>query len=243
MRRKRNKTDEAGLLVLCALLCIWICAIILPVKSESIPVEARTVQGPLPVLIIDPGHGGLDGGASTADGVPESRFNLEIAGRLRDMASFLGISTYMTREGETLSYPEELKTIAACKRWDTRRRVEEINSIGNGVLMSIHQNAFPSSAPRGAQVIHAPDGESRRFGEATQAMLTEKLLPDNRRVAEPASRDLYILQHVRCPAILVECGFLSHPEEAARLAEEGYQIRLSAILAVSFLQFTEDVST
>lgn len=238
---KLNKTGRDGLIVLCALLSIWICAIILPKDGEHFPRETISQPEAKPVLIIDPGHGGLDGGASTSDGVPESRLNLEISLRVRDTSSFLGVSTILTREGNSLAYPAELTSIAACKRWDTRQRVEMINSTENAVLMSIHQNYYPSASPHGAQVLYAPGEDSQRFGECTQALLTQHLLPENRRVAEPVSRDIYILNHIRCPAILVECGFLSNPQEAARLGSEEYQIQLALVLADSFLRFTEGI--
>ncbi len=239
---KLNKTGRDSLIVLCALLSIWICAIILPKAGGTPPRETLSRPEPRPVLILDAGHGGLDGGASAADGEPESRYNLAIARRVRDLASFLGVATAMTRDSETLEYPPELTSVAACKRWDTRRRVAQIDSVENAVLLSIHQNYYPGTGPSGPQVLYASGESSRRLGEQTQALLTQYLAPDNRRVAEPVSGDVYIMNHIRCPAILVECGFLSNPGEAERLGRESYQIRLAMVLADSFLQFTEGIN-
>jgi len=223
------------------LLTVWIYAIISPKEDPSDILGASLEEpGPSETLIVDPGHGGLDGGASTAEGIPESRFNWEISLRLRDLSRFLGIPVIMTRDTEDIDYPAELSTISARKRWDTRARVEKINSVPGGVLFSIHQNFYPAAGPRGAQVLYAAGESSRRLGEQTQEALRAYLAPENRRVAEPAALDIYIMSHVQCPAILVECGFLSHPREAAMLAADGYQIRLAAVLAGSFLQFTEE---
>ena len=147
----------------------------------------------------------------------------------------------MTRDGEDLDYPPELTSIAACKRWDTRRRVETIESFDNAVLMSVHQNYYPGSGPSGPQVLYASGESSRRFGEQTQDLLTRHLAPENRRVAVPVSDDVYIMNHVHCPAILVECGFLSNPREAELLGRESYQIKLAMVLAESFLLFTEGI--
>ena len=241
MPGKLNKTDRDGLIVLCALLTIWICAIILPKNENGVPQETLARHSSRPVLILDAGHGGLDGGALTADGVPESRFNLDIARRIRDLGAFLGVSTAMTRNRDDLDYPPELTSIAACKRWDTRRRVEQIDSFENAVLMSIHQNYYPAPRPSGPQVLYASGESSRRFGEQTQALLMQYLTPECRRVAMPVSDDVYIMNHVRCPAILVECGFLSNPREAELLGQESYQIRLAMVLADSFLSFTEEI--
>ena len=134
-------------------------------------------------------------------------------------------------------------SVAARKRWDTRRRVDQINAVGNAVLFSIHQNYYPGTAPSGAQVLYAPTENSRILGERVQERIAGYLQPENRRAAQPAARDIYIMNHIHCPAVLVECGFLSNPQEAKTLAEEGYQIRLAMVLADSFLQFTEEIMT
>lgn len=240
MSRQRKKTDYAGLAALCALLTIWICAIILPKENEPDIFSATTLEhNPEAVLIIDPGHGGLDGGASTAGGIPESQINWSISLRLRDLSFFLGMPVTMTRDKEEIEYPPELTTIAARKRWETRARVEKINGCPGGMLLSIHQNFYPAAGPWGAQVLYSADERSRPWGELTQESLRVCLTPENRRVAVPASREIYIMNHVHRPAILVECGFLSNSREAALLLSDGYQIRLAAVLAESFLRFTE----
>lgn len=240
MSGKRKKRDRAGIAALCALITLWICAIILPKESGAARTETIKDLGGAVVLILDPGHGGMDGGASAADGTTESRLNLEIALRTRDLCRFFGVPVVMTRVSEQLDYPPEATTIAARKRWDTRDRVERIDRVANGVLLSIHQNYYPSSSPRGPQVFYASDDVSRALAQTIQAACREHLLPESRRVAAPISRDVYIMNHVHCPAVLVECGFLSHPREAALLREESYQIRLAAVLSGSFLRFTEE---
>ena len=240
---KLNRTGRDGLAVLCALLSIWICAIILPKDEAKHPSEVMALTTKEFVLIIDPGHGGMDGGTSAPDGRTESTYNMEISLRLRDVASFLGVHAVMTREEEALDYPEEMNSVAARKRWDTRQRVDRINAVGNAVLFSIHQNYYPGTAPSGAQVLYAPTENSRILGERVQERIAGYLQPENRRAVQPAARDIYIMNHIHCPAVLVECGFLSNPQEAKTLAEEGYQIRLAMVLADSFLQFTEEIMT
>ncbi len=242
MSGKRKKGDRAGFTALCALITVWICAIILPKENVSSRTETMKELRRTSVLIIDPGHGGMDGGASAADGAAESRINLEISLRTRDLCRFFGVPVVMTRVSEDLDYPPEAATVAARKRWDTRDRVARIDRVENGVLLSIHQNYYPSSKPRGAQVFYASDDLSRFLAQTIQLAFQEHLMPENRRVAAPVSRDVYIMNHVHCPAVLVECGFLSHPREAALLREEGYQIRLAAVLSGSFLRFTEEIS-
>ena len=237
MSRRRKKRDLPGLAALCALITLWICAIMLPKAAQD--QSAVSVRETRPTLILDPGHGGMDGGASAQDGTYESRINLEIALRTRDLCRLLGVPVTMTREKEDLDYPEKLTTVAGRKRWDTRDRVERIDRVENGILLSVHQNYYPSAGPCGAQVFYAGDDISRSLAELIQLSLQTKLMPENRRGAEPVSRNVYIMNHVRCPAVLVECGFLSNPREAALLQEEGYQIRIAAVLSGSFLRFTE----
>lgn len=190
-------------------------------------------------LIIDPGHGGEDGGAVAADGTQEADINLCIAQRLRSLASFCGVHTVMTRSGESINYPDDAQTIAARKTADQRQRVEQINSIPNGVLLSIHQNWYPTASPHGAQVLYAGSAQSERLGTLMHARLVETLDPQNRRVAAPISEEIYLMRNAECPAVLVECGFLSNPEELARLKDSKYQLKLGVVLLGVYTEFIQ----
>jgi N-acetylmuramoyl-L-alanine amidase len=190
-----------------------------------------------PVLCIDPGHGGEDGGAQTAEGVLESTLNLDIALRLDALAGLYGLQTVLTRTGESVEYPEEANTTARRKIADQHNRVELINSLSNAVLISIHQNCFPDSRPCGCQVLYADTEGSEAFGKLTHDMLCLSLCPDNRRVAAPASDSIYLMQNVSCTAILIECGFLSNQREASLLTTESYRMKISSVLLVSFMQY------
>lgn len=188
----------------------------------------------LPCLILDPGHGGIDGGAIAYNGVKESDLNLEIALRLRDLSEFYGVPTLLTREDDSrrtdiLSYSEHE---------DLVHRAELINGVGGGICMSIHQNMFPTSQPSGAQVLYGPGGESKRLGELTQSRIVSALQPENRRLAEPASSGLFLTSHVDCPVILVECGFLSNLSDLQKLSDERYQSAFASVLLSSYLQYT-----
>lgn len=189
-------------------------------------------------LVIDPGHGGIDGGAIAYNGQRESELNLSIALKLRDLASFYGLETRMTRQDEEpasdygdYSEREELASRAALAE-----------STEHAVLISIHQNFFPTSQPSGAQVLYGQGAESRRLGELTHQNLVAALQPENRRVAVPAPRDLYLTSHVSCPAILVECGFMSNLDDLLLLSDEQYQRSLAAVLLCSYLQYAQSPS-
>lgn len=189
------------------------------------------------VLMIDAGHGGLDGGACNSEGIKESAINLAISEKLFTIARLVGCRAIMTRESEELNYPDDAATVSAKKTWDQKRRVELINSFPDAVLISVHQNMFPDPRPKGAQVLYASDEMSKEFGELAHGLLVSSIDPENRRVAAPISDSIYLMKNVHCPAILVECGFLSHPEEALMLTDTAYQMKLAVVLAAAYLQY------
>lgn len=191
------------------------------------------------VLIIDPGHGGADGGAVSQDGMTESSVNLAIAHKLNTLCRLFGTEAIMTRCEEALAYPDDAESIRQKKVWDQNARVELTNSTDNAVLISIHQNTYPDPRPSGAQVLYSDMPASKELGELTHSNLISQLDPQNRRVAAPVSGDIYLMRSVNCPAILVECGFLSNSADAAKLADGAYRTKIALILFASYIQFTE----
>ena len=192
-----------------------------------------------PVFILDPGHGGEDGGAVSADGLVESGVNLDIALRMRELCGFFGVNSVMTREEEQLPYPENLTHTAERKRWDTRRRTEFINSLPNGILLSIHQNNFPSGHARGPQAFYGSQTGSRELAELIHGNMVATLYPESRRVAASSPKEVYIMSNAKCPAVLVECAFLSDPQDCALLRTVEHKKKIAAILMASCLQYTE----
>lgn len=189
------------------------------------------------VLVIDAGHGGLDGGASSADGMLESTVNLAVARRLEFLAQFFGVETVMTRTSDELDYPDTAVTVREKKNWDQKTRVELIGTVQNAVLISIHQNTYPDPRPHGSQVLYGRAQGSSELGQLAHDLLIETLDPENRRVVEPISEKIYLMRKVRCPAILVECGFMSNPQESGLLADGGYQTKLAMVLLASYLSY------
>ena len=189
------------------------------------------------VLVIDPGHGGLDGGASAGDGTTESVLNLQIALRMEALARLTGAECRLTRREEALDYPAELDTVHEKKVWDQKTRVALINNTPGAVLFSVHQNRYPDPRPSGCQVLYAKTPGSKELGELVHGNLVSRLCPENRRVAAPVGESIYLMKQIGCPAILVECGFLSNYEEAKKLESEGYQKLLAAVLVASYWQY------
>lgn len=185
------------------------------------------------VLVIDPGHGGIDGGAVAADGTRESGVNLAIAQKMAAVAGLYGQEVVMTRSSE-----ESDVSLADYSEHDSLvRRAELANDTPGGVLISVHQNNYPTAEPTGAEVLYAATDGSRALGLAAQKNLLDFADPENRRVAAPAPEKLLLTSSVTCPAILAECGFLSNPGEAAKLVSDDYQLKLACALTAAYLQY------
>lgn len=186
-------------------------------------------------LVIDPGHGGEDGGAVSPSGQEESQVNLEIARSLDALMGFYGVSARMTRTEDVSIHDPSAKTLREKKRSDLKNRVALIQSVENATQISIHQNASPVASHRGIQVFYGTQAQSRPLAQQVQKLLTETLAPEKERKAQAAPSSVYLMAHVTCPAILVECGFLSNPEEECLLREPAYQRKLAMSLAAGYL--------
>ena len=214
-------------------LLILAAALMFAFSVDSMRPASSTEDRRIKCLVIDPGHGGHDGGAIALNGMKESELNLSIALKLQQLASFCGQETVMTRADDS----QRTDYASYSEHEDLVYRTELINGVPNAALISIHQNTFPTSQPRGAQVLYAPGQGSRLFGELTHSNIVTHLQKENRRVAEPAAKNLYITANVRCPAILVECGFLSNSLDLDDLMNERYQTALATVLLSSYLQY------
>lgn len=180
-------------------------------------------------IIIDAGHGGVDGGATSCTGVLESQLNLQIALRLEDLLHLVGVDTAMIRREDVSVYTEG-ESIAAKKVSDLKERVRIVNSTKNAVLISIHQNTFFDPRYSGAQVFYATSEGSQKLARAMQHALVESLNPESNRKAKKGS-SIYLLEKIKNTGVLVECGFLSNPEEEKKLRTDAYQLKLCAVIA------------
>lgn len=193
------------------------------VLSEALS-EADSVR-----IVIDAGHGGIDGGATSCTGKLESAYNLEIATRLDDLFHFLGYDTHMIRT-EDISVYTKGETIAQKKISDLKERVRIVSEYDNTLLVSIHQNIFPESQYSGAQVFYPATDGSKKLAESLQKNFVQTLNPGSRRQAKKSS-GIYLMEHIQCPGILIECGFLSNPGEARLLETAEYQQKVCCVIA------------
>ena len=189
------------------------------VMSESAPLTDRHC------IIIDAGHGGVDGGATSCTGVLESQINLEISLRLNDLCHLLGMETKMIRTTDISVYTEG-QTISQKKVSDLKHRVQIINETPNATVISIHQNYFSDGRYSGAQVFYPKDESSRQLAEAMQLAFA---VTGSTRGAKP-SQGVYLMEHIQCSGVLVECGFLSNPQEEAKLRSPEYQKLLCCVI-------------
>lgn len=189
-------------------------------------------------LIIDAGHGGIDGGATSCTGILESAVNLEIALRLNDLMHFMGYKTVMIRTTDCSIYTTGT-TIAAQKVSDLKERVRIVNEADGGVLISIHQNTFSDSRYGGAQVFYADNEDSKNLASALQKNWISTLNPDSHRSAKKGE-GIYLLQKISKPGVLVECGFLSNPKEEALLRDADYQKKICCVIATTVSGFLTD---
>lgn len=197
--------------------------------SEQLPENRRTC------IIIDAGHGGVDGGATSCTGVLESQLNLEIALRLNDLMHLLGMHTVMIRTDDRSVYTEG-ESIAAKKVSDLKERVRIVNSENNAILVSIHQNTFTDSRYSGAQVFYGAGNESALLAKSLQTNFVKYLNPGSRRAAKQGS-GIYLLENISTTGVLVECGFLSNPTEEAKLRSDRYQQNLCGVIAATVATF------
>ena len=182
-------------------------------------------------MIIDAGHGGEDGGATSCTGRLESTYNLEIALRLEEMMRFFGYRTVMIRTTDTAVYKKG-ETIAQKKIDDLKNRVKTVNSTDGAVLLSIHQNYYPQERYSGAQVFYADNDASRLLADAVQSAFLSTLNPGSRRKTKPG-KGIYLLEKCEKTGILVECGFLSNQEEAEKLCLPEYQKAVAAVIGAA----------
>lgn len=191
--------------------------------AQSSPVERKHR------IVIDAGHGGIDGGATSCTGALESSLNLQISLRLDALLHLLGIDTVMIRSSDTSVYTEG-NTIAAQKVSDLKQRVRIVNETKNAVLISIHQNTFPDARYGGAQVFYGGEEDSKALAESLQSAFAKTINPGSNRKCKK-SNGIYLLQNIQCPGILVECGFISNPQEEVKLRSEEYQKKLCCVIA------------
>lgn len=188
-------------------------------------------------LVLDAGHGGFDGGAVSPNGVTEQEINLHVTKKVESLAGLFGIPTELTRkDGNALDY-EAGRSVRENKVADIKARQHICEQIQNPVFISIHLNKFEQSRYFGAQVFYGEkNAQSKAIAESIQEALKSGIANGNHRVAKPAGDSIYLMRTLTCPALIVECGFLSNPEDEAALVQDTYQTQLAVCILAGYLQ-------
>ncbi len=197
-------------------------------QSVTVAIENLGFQ-PQKTIVIDAGHGGIDGGATSCTGVLERDINLDISLKLNDLLHLLGYRTVMTRSTQE-SIATEGNTIAAQKVSDMKNRLNLVNKINDPIFISIHQNYFENGKYRGAQVFYGASQDGKNLASGIQTAFVNALNPGSQRQIKKGD-GIYLLEKLSCPAVLIECGFLSNVEEEALLQEKEYQNKICAVIA------------
>lgn len=221
---KINGNTYSAMILVVIILCAMVCCAHITNKAVNVYIQNKPIKNRT-CVIIDAGHGGVDGGAVSCSGVEESAINLEIALRLNDLMHLLGIKTYMIRTEDVSIYTSG-ETIAAKKVSDLKNRVKIINETPNSLLISIHQNFFEDSRYSGAQVFYKDDS---KLAKQLQTAFVRTLNPGSNRKVKKAN-GVYLMQNITCPGALIECGFLSNYEEESKLKSEGYQKKICCVI-------------
>ena len=189
-----------------------------------------------PVVVVDPGHGGADGGAVGADGTQEKDINLAIALPLADMLRLFGCDVRLTRDSDVSIHDPEVTTLRQQKVSDMKNRLKLFEEADYAV--SIHENKFTASQYSGTQVFYSANRpESQAIAESVRGRVVSLLQPENKRELKKGTKDIYLLHQTSKPAVLVECGFLSNEAEREKLKTADYQRQMALAIAAGLLDY------
>lgn len=190
------------------------------VQTVSLPVSNK-------VIVVDAGHGKPDEGAQSSNGTTEAETNLKIALKLQTLLEQSGATVILTRSDENAIYDLDKTTLREKKVSDIHNRVKIGNESSADIFVSIHLNKIPQSQYYGWQCFYKQNDEkSTNLAKSIQENLNDAIQKENKRVAMKLD-SVYIMKHVEIPISIVECGFLSNPEEEAKLLTDEYQDKLA----------------
>lgn len=247
MRKKRKSGQHLVLsfflfsLLLCAVLFFFGTIVQRISASRATDVGTPTAKGY--TVILDPGHGGEDGGAIGKNGVCEKDLNLAVAQEVEAELEERGISVICTRTEDILLYDRNVDYKGRKKMLDLAARLKVAKDTPNSVFVSIHMNSFPQTQYSGLQIYYSKnDPRSAILANLIQNEVRRQLQPENTRKTKQASSNIYLLDRIPSPAILVECGFLSNAEECERLSTEAYRKELALVLANAIADYVNSLS-
>ncbi len=188
-------------------------------------------------VVCDAGHGAPDGGAVAADGAEEKDINLAITKKLCEVLEAKGIDTVTTRTGDSGIYDEGATTIREKKVSDMHKRVQIINNSNADLFLSIHMNSFTDTSANGIHIFYGGENEKvKELAEQIQSSIVDVTGAKPHSVKE-VSKSLYLMKNAKIPSILIECGFMSNPQEAQFLQNEEYQAKIAWAIASAIEEY------
>ena len=226
----KNSIIALSLSALICILSILFCTVD-SVKTSAI------IGNDLPVIIIDAGHGGEDGGAVGIDNTFEKDINLQIALMLNDFLSVFGYKTHLIRTTDTAIHTKG-NTIRERKISDIHNRANSMNLYNKCIYLSIHQNKYEDSRIWGTQTFYSANfDESREIAQLIQKAVKNQLQPENKRQVKKSGTDIYVLYNATKPAVMVECGFISNQYELDLLKDNIYQSKMALSITTGIINF------
>ncbi len=217
---------------------VFLIASILILNEIKLASTSTLIENNFPVIIIDAGHGGEDGGAIGADGTNEKNINIEIALKLNEILTVMGYKTRMVRTMDISIHNEGANTLREKKVSDIRNRTAIMDEYENCLYVSIHQNKYDDSRIWGAQTFYSPNNEtSKALAQFIQTSIATDIQPDNKRMIKESGTSIYVLYNATKPAVMVECGFISNPNELSQLKTEEYQSKMAFSIMAGIINY------
>ncbi len=231
------KSKDKKLFTVCfALFLGFLSALALCVQALQAPVPVSAVESKLKI-VIDVGHGGVDGGVVGKSGAKESDINLKISLKLKSVLEETGFDVTLTRKTSAGLYGFATKGF---KKRDMLKRKEIIEKAAPDFVLSIHQNFYPSSATRGGQVFYSKQNEnSKNLAACLQTQLNELYAKQGVKARTEKSGEYYILQCTSYPSVIIECGFLSNPKDETLLKSNDFTRKLCGSITAGVLSYLQ----
>ena len=247
MKNRRNKYAVGFALefaIFCIISALVSLVLIIPMLNFLFPMPSKSAGAISSyTVVLDAGHGGEDGGCE-GNGLVEKDLNLDITLRLASLLGEQGVTVVLTRDTDILLYDINSDYQGKKKAQDVRKRLEIAKSQENPLLVSIHMNYFAQTQYSGLQVWYSKnDARSKILANLIQSNVKSELQPSNKRVTKEATSSIFLLHNATFPAVLIECGFLSNPDEARALTDENYRQNLANSIFKSIMTYISQNNT
>lgn len=207
------------------------------IQTSSEPDNTEKIK-----VIIDAGHGGVDGGAVAGDGTLEKDLNLKIAQILNEMLKMSGAETIMIRDSDISIHDDSATTIRAKKASDIHNRFEIMENNPEYIFVSIHQNTYSDPQYKGAQLFYSPNvSSSVDLARCLQESFSSRLQKENEREIKKCTTDVFLIYHAKTTAVLCECGFVSNSEELENLKNSEYQKQVAFCIFSGILDYYSSI--